>query len=343
MPTRRLVLMADLGLLLAVLWVGCSPPALTSVGATKAAPAARAQPTELTIQQDGYRVELLDETGDSEHAGELRAWLARAIHAVSEATGGVQPPLRVVARAGSGGARTFGRLVTLELPDGPRPANADREWVLHHELIHASFPSMPEDDAWLDEGLATHLEPLLRVRAGQLPPNEMWQALAADLPQGAPRAGEGGLTGTQVWHRLYWQGAVFWLNAELVIDRRTHGRRSLHDALCSFARADGDAKDWSTERAFAIMDQALGEPILLDLYRSASAEGLNVQPAQLLADLGVVATPTGISFVADAPSADLRQRMTTVSSRPCVRVHDPAKSEDHDRPGVGVRAGHTDS
>jgi hypothetical protein len=46
---------------------------------------------------------------------------------------------------------------------------------------------------------------------------------------------------------------------------------------------------------------------------------LDAQPAQLLTDLGVVAVPNGVSFVASAPSAELRQRMTTVSPRPCVR------------------------
>jgi hypothetical protein len=273
------------------------------------------------IRQDGYQVELIDETGDLQHAGELRAWLVRALHAVSETTGGAPDLLRVVAREGAGGASTRGRVITIPLQRGPRPADSRREWVLHHELIHASFPGLPERDLWLEEGLATYLEPLLRVRAGQLQASTMWRELVEDLSQGAPRAGEGGLAGTEVWHRLYWQGAVFWLNAELVVDRRTHGQRSLHDALCSWARADGSGQDWNAERAFAIMDQALGQPILLELYRKASAGGIDQQPTQLLAELGAQVYGAGrdVRFSADAPAADLRQRMTTASPRPCVR------------------------
>jgi hypothetical protein len=273
------------------------------------------------IRQDGYRVELIDETGDLQHAGELRAWLVRALHALSETTGGAPELLRVVAREGSGGASTHGRVIKMQLQRGPRPADSQREWVLHHELIHASFPGLPARDLWLEEGLATYLEPLVRVRAGQLQASAMWRDLAEDLPQGAPRAGEGGLAGTDVWHRLYWQGAVFWLNAELVIDRRTHGRRDLHDALCSWARADGSAEGWNTERAFTIMDEALGQPILLELYRQASDNGIDQQPTKLLAELGVQVDRSGksVRLALDAPAADLRQRMTTTSPRACVR------------------------
>ncbi len=278
---------------------------------------ARQAPSRLS--QYGYHIELVDETGDERHAGELRAWVFRAMQAVSETTGGASELVRVVAREGSGGATTRDRVITLKLPEGPRPADTTREWVLPHELIHASFPSLSDRDLWLEEGLATYLEPLLRVRAGQLDATSMWRDLAADLPQGAPREGEGGLAGTEVWHRLYWQGAVFWLNAELLIDRRTQGRRSLHDALCVWALADGSARDLGAERAFTIMDQALGEPILLELYRRASASGIEHQPAKLLAELGVVKTVDGVRLAADAPAADLRQRMTTVSPRPCVR------------------------
>jgi hypothetical protein len=306
--------LGGLTLLLTGLLIECRAPSNARQGS-------RAPAADNVIRQDGYQVELIDETGDQQHAAQLRAWLVRALHAVSETTGGAPELLRVVARQGSGRASTRGRVITMQLRDGPRPADSSREWVLHHELIHASFPSLPEQDLWLEEGLATYLEPLVRVRAGQLQASVMWRELADDLPQGAPRAGEGGLAGTEVWHRLYWQGAVFWLNAELIIDRRTHGQRNLHDALCSWARAGGSGDDWNAERAFMIMDHALGQPILLELYRKASAHGIDQQPTQLLAELGVrVDGPEqSVRFAVDAPAAGLRERMTTAAPRPCVR------------------------
>jgi hypothetical protein len=294
--------------------------AVAAVFSCAAAPAQR-EPTRAEaplVRAHGYEVWLDDRTGDAQHHPQLRAWLERALASVSESTGGTAERIHVIARSGGGGATTRGRTITLNLADGARPPRPSSEWVLPHELIHASFPSLWQPDQWLEEGLATYLEPLVRVRAGQLDEREMWSDLARDLPQGAPQPGEGGLRGTRVWHRLYWQGAVFWLQAELAISRRTQGQRSLHDALCAWARLE-DSDDLDAERALSAMDAALGQPILLDLYRRASARGIEEQPARLLAELGVSMTPAGVSIAADAPAAALRQRLTTRSARPCTR------------------------
>ena len=272
------------------------------------------------LRSHGYEVWLDDQTGDVQHAGELEAWVQRALAAVSETTGGASERIHIVARQGGGGATTRGRTITLNLRDGPRPARRSSEWVLPHELIHASFPSLQEPDLWLEEGLATYLEPLVRVRAGQLAQADLWRDLARDLPQGAPQAGEGGLRGTRTWHRLYWQGAVFWLQAELAVFRRTGGQRSLSDGLCAWARLE-DADDFDAERAFTAMDAALGQPILFELYRKASAQGIDQNPTRLLAELGVARarTATDVSLDESAPAAALRRRLTQPSPRPCAR------------------------
>jgi hypothetical protein len=270
------------------------------------------------LRSHGYEVWLDDRTGDTAHAGELQQWLERALTSVSETTGGAAERIHVVAIPGEGGASTRGRTITLRLEDGPRPRRPSSEWVLPHELIHASFPSLWEPDLWLEEGLATYLEPLVRVRAGQLAEAEMWRDLARDLPQGRARTGEGGLRGTKTWHRLYWQGAVFWLQAELEIFRRTAGAHNLNDALCAWARlADND--DFGAEQAFMAMDTELGQPILSELYRGASARGIERDPTRLLAELGVVGAPAGVVFKADAPAAELRHRLARPSPRPCRR------------------------
>jgi hypothetical protein len=270
------------------------------------------------LRSHGYEVWLDDQTGDVQHRGELEAWAERALAAVSETTGGASERIHIVALPGAGGASTRGRTITLNLENGPRPQRQSSEWVLPHELIHASFPSLWEPDLWLEEGLATYLEPLVRVRAGQLAEGDMWRDLVRDLPQGAPRPGEGGLRGTRTWHRLYWQGAVFWLQAELAIFRRTAGQRNLNDALCAWARLE-DSDDFDAERAFTAMDAALGQPILFDLDRKASDHGLDQNPTRLLAELGVTRSTTGISLQAAAPAAELRQRLTQPSPRPCTR------------------------
>jgi hypothetical protein len=296
----------------------CAPaPRGTAHGS---APGARKAQTEQPslLRSHGYEVWIDDRTGDAKHAGQLRAWTSRAVAAVSETTGGASERIHIVALQGGGGASTRGRTITLKLEAGPRPARPSSEWVLPHELIHASFPSLQEPDLWLEEGLATYLEPLVRVRAGQLPEAELWRDLVRDLPQGAAQPGEGGLRGTHTWHRLYWQGAVFWLEAELAIFRRTAGQHNLNDALCAWSRL-ADSDDFDAERAFAAMDAALGEPILFDLYRKASAQGIDQNPAQLLAELGVTQTRAGVSLAPNAPAAKLRLELTQPSPRVCIR------------------------
>ena len=284
-------------------------------GAVAAADAKSAPPL---LHSHGYEVWLDDQTGDAEHANELNSWVERALASVSETTGGAAERIHILAQRGDAGATTRGRTITLNLEDGPRPRRPSSEWVLPHELIHASFPSLWDPDLWLEEGLATYLEPLVRVRAGQLAEGEMWSDLARDLPQGKPRVGEGGLQGTRTWHRLYWQGAVFWLQAELAIFQRTSGQHNLTDALCAWARLE-DSDDFGAEQAFTAMDAALGQPILFDLYRKASARGIDQNPTRLLAELGVTRTAAGVAFQADAPAAELRRRLTQPSPRPCMR------------------------
>jgi hypothetical protein len=282
------------------------------------APENAATESEGMLRSHGYAVWLDDQTGDTTHAGQLAAWVERALAAVSETTGGAAEQIHIVAVLGAGGASTRGRTITLRLEDGPRPRRPSSEWVLPHELIHASFPSLWDPDLWLEEGLATYLEPLVRVRAGQLREEDMWRDLVRDLPQGRPRPGEGGLHGTHTWHRLYWQGAVFWLQAELAIFQRTGGQHNLTDALCAWARLE-DSDDFGAEQAFTAMDAALGQPILFDLYRRASARGIEQDPTRLLAELGVVRTSSGVSLREDAPAAGLRRSLVEPSPRPCTR------------------------
>lgn len=285
---------------LVLLLAGCAP-------GRPAPPAGAVRVTDSAgehVRSWGYDIRLVDRTGDAAQHRALRAWLGRAMEADAETTGGASWPLEVRVERGDG-AVTRGATITLRLPPGPWPPEGG-EWVLHHELVHASFPSLPEDERWLEEGLATYLEPFVRVRVGQLPSAVMWQELARDLPQGAPRPGEGALRGTFAWHRLYWQGCVFWLGAELAVARATAGARSLRDALCAWAGAP-DAT--TPERAFAVMDAAIGAPVLGPRFAAASAHGLADDPAALLAELGVGLHDGELVLDDAAPAAGLRRRL----------------------------------
>ena len=49
-------------------------------------------------------------------------------------------------------------------------------------MVHLAFPSMT-GQAWIEEGLATYVEPLVRARAGLAPADDIWKWLVWGLPQ----------------------------------------------------------------------------------------------------------------------------------------------------------------
>ena len=122
---------------------------------------------------------------------------------------------------GNGGAS-----IIVWLGRGATRAHLERDWVLVHEMTHLGFPNVPRAQHWMEEGLATYVEPIARARAGILADAEVWRGLVQGLPNGQPRAGENGFDRTRRWGALYWGGALFWFLADLEIRERTGGRRS---------------------------------------------------------------------------------------------------------------------
>lgn len=44
----------------------------------------------------------------------------------------------------------------------------EEDWILVHELLHLTFPPVSQRDRWIDEGIATYFEPVLRARGPDL-------------------------------------------------------------------------------------------------------------------------------------------------------------------------------
>jgi hypothetical protein len=187
------------------------------------------------------------------------------------------------------------------------------DWVMAHEMMHAALPNLPRRCLWVQEGASTWLEPVARAQAGQLPAAEVWRQAVEGMPHGLPRAGDGGMDGTQAWGRLYWGGAAFWLQAEIAAFEATDGRRTLRDGLRAVNRASGgNAVVWPPERLTAVADAALGAPALAPLYARWAARPQPDDLAATFARLGVGAARAGgpPAFDDHAPLAALRRRIT---------------------------------
>ena len=188
-----------------------------------------------------------------------------------------------------------------------------RDWIMTHEMVHLSFPSVAEEHHWIEEGIATYVEPIARVEAGNLEPRSVWHDLVEGLPKGLPQAGDEGLDHTHTWGRTYWGGALFCTLADVEIRERTNNRYGLQDALRAILAAGGNMEtSWPLERALTLGDKATGVPVLTELYGQMKAKAVQYDLAGLWNKLGVVEASGKVSFNDRAPLAAVRRAITAV-------------------------------
>ncbi len=191
------------------------------------------------------------------------------------------------------------------------PEDLTRDWVMTHELTHTAFPAQPRRRDWIEEGLATYVEPIARARIGQLGPEEVWRSYTWGMPQGLPETGDRGLDNTHTWGRTYWGGALFLLVADVEIRKRTQGRASLETALRAIVDAGGtNAVRWELERAMQVGDAATGARVLSELLAAWGSSPVRYDVAALFRDLGVRREGRAIAFDDAAPLAWVRKGIT---------------------------------
>ena len=204
---------------------------------------------------------------------------------------------------GNGGAA-----ITLSIGRETGEVELGRDWILPHEIIHLACPTLSRPYLWLEEGLSTYVEPLARVRAGQLPVDELWRGLIEGLPNGLPEADDEGLDRTPTWGRTYWGGALFCLLADVEIRKRTHSARGLDDALRAVVRAGGNTSQrWSLERLLSVGDGGAGVPVLAELHERLGMSPGKVDLPALLRELGVRLSGRQVIFDEGAPLAEIRR------------------------------------
>jgi len=190
------------------------------------------------------------------------------------------------------------------------------DWVLTHEMTHLAFPSLPRRYAWLEEGLATYVEPIARASVGILTAQQVWGEMLRDMPQGLPQSGDRGLDHTHTWGRTYWGGALFCLMADVEIRKRTGNAKGLQDALRAINRAGGTIEaDWPLERALETGDKATDGSTLRELYDQMASMPVNVDLPHLWAQLGVRVNGQGVALDDQAPWAAIRSGICGVIKR----------------------------
>lgn len=183
-------------------------------------------------------------------------------------------------------------------------------WELVHEMVHLAWPSMDEH-SWIEEGLATYVEPLARARANLAPADDIWKWLLWGLPKGLAGIRSRGVERSDGWDATYWGGALFCFLADVEIRERTDNRKSLDDALRGIVKAGGDVRmSWPLERALKTGDAAVGVPVLEELHTKLSKAPVDVDLPGLFKRLGVSGGKEGVQYDDSAPLAAIRRGIT---------------------------------
>lgn len=250
---------------------------------------------------------------------QLRDWITDSAVAVSVYFGRFPVQrLRIVVDAiegrGAQSGTTYaynGALIRVGVGRFTSHADLQRDWIMAHEMVHLGFPQLAERHAWMEEGLATYVEPIARAQAGQLSEEKVWGDMVEGLPQGLPAAGDRGLDNTHTWGRTYWGGALFFLLADLRIREQTANRFGLQDALRAILNQGGNNEaNWEVRRTLAIGDKATATNILAELYREMHATPVAPDLGEIWSRLGVHMQAGRVTFDERAPLAGIRRAIT---------------------------------
>jgi hypothetical protein len=290
------------------------PPEAAPVAALPPAPSSPGQhslqlgASQLRIQLDGERFDL--------GAAPLLEWIARCARAVEAYYGGFPVPeaLLVVhsarGRGVHGGHAQPGEPPRIDIRVGVQATTRelDRNWSLTHELVHLAFPNLARRHHWLEEGLASYVEPIARARAHWLEEADVWREWLGSLEQGLPQAGDRGLDHTPTWGRTYWGGALFCFVADLRLRRESGGRHELRDALRAIVAAGGNINQrWPIERALRVGDEATHSQVLTRLYGEMKDAPVHVDLDATWLALGVSQQGGEIRYDDSAQLAEIRK------------------------------------
>lgn len=250
----------------------------------------------------------------------ILSWIERSAKAVAIYYGRFpveEARILVVPAAGRGvtGGQAFGyRGAAIRLMVGAESTKEDlvRDWKAVHEMVHLVLPDVDQKHLWLAEGLAVYVESIARVQAGDLTDIKIWGEFARDMPKGLPQAGDRGLDFTPTWGRTYWGGAIFCLEADVDIRKRTGNRLGLQDGLRGILAAGGNhEQDWSIDRILTVADAATGTSVMTELYEKMRDHPAEVDLGALWRDLGVSAVGGRAVFDDTAQDAGIRKAITT--------------------------------
>lgn len=186
------------------------------------------------------------------------------------------------------------------------------DWMMTHELIHMAFPDVADEHHWIEEGIATYVEPIARALTGDLQSASVWRDMMESMPKGEPGPLDQGLDRTHTWASTYWGGALFCLAADVRIREETGNRKGLRDGLRAILQAGGTIdRHWPIGKALAIADGGTGSRVLTDMYSEMANKAVSIDLKTLWMRLGISKAGANIFFDDNAPLAAIRRSILT--------------------------------
>ena len=285
-------------------------------GALLCSGAARAAPAQLVVA--GATIEVDSPAAPFTHGADpIREWVQRSADIVAAYYAGfpvrrLRLQLRALPEEGVHGGQTFAD------PDAFIRVGVGREvtrtqlmadWVLVHEMTHLALPDTGEAHAWLSEGIATYVEGVARVQAGNRAETDVWAEELRAMPRGMPQPGD---AGTRPHAHL---GTHLLGRGDVLPDRGRHDPRAHRQPPGSAGCAAGGAarqaadcrRDWPIERVLRTADAAVGVNVLEELYAKYADAPVTPDLAQLWSRLGVERDGDSVRLDDSAPLAAVRR------------------------------------
>lgn len=134
------------------------------------------------------------------------------------------------------------------------------DWTAYHEFSHLFIPYPGDRDLWFSEGLASYYQNVLQFRAGLLSEKAAWQKLFNGFERGESNAEypmrnlsqlSDTLHETRAYMRVYWSGALYFLQADAALRSNKGKVTSLDDVLGKFTRCCLEKRPYNNARAIA--------------------------------------------------------------------------------------------
>lgn len=247
---------------------------------------------------------------------ELLNWIEKAAHAVSNYYQGFPVSSLNIAINTQSGIRIGGQafsgenpMVVIRIGEHAQLSHLKKDWVLVHEMVHLAFPSVYRRHHWIQEGLATYIEPIVRVRAGLMNEKEAWYWMLTGMPKGLPESNDKGLDNTNTWGRRYWGGALFSLLGDQRIRQQSNNRHDIGDALRGIVTAGYSMQSddvWPLDKILTIADKATKTTALISLYNEHKDTPINTNLEEIWKRIGVKLENGKVKLNNNASQAKLR-------------------------------------